>query len=72
MTPLERYTALCQAAGCTVLGAAVVGRMIAVYVKELPVSADTLAKRLDISGVTLSFGDGTGAVTLWFMAEGSL
>lgn len=66
MTPLERYTALCQAAGLKVIYAGTAGKQIFVGVENLPVTVDTLAGRLGVA-FAVSYGDGTTAPQLWFI-----
>jgi hypothetical protein len=68
---LEEARARCLAAKLTVLDVATVGRQICVTTAPLPVGVDTLALRLGVA-VTVSFGDGTGNVRLYFAGEGTV
>lgn len=72
MTPAD-YAARCAAAGLVVRHAERHGAMVVVTVEKrrVPTSADglkALAVRLGMGGTTVSFGNGTGDVKLYFRA----
>jgi hypothetical protein len=67
MTPAEAQRR-CLAAKLDVLDVARVGRQICVTVPRLPCEVETVVKRLGTS-FTLSYGDGTGTVALYFTAD---
>lgn len=67
MTPAAAVR-LCAAAKLHVLAVALVGRQICVTVAAFDVMPETVIRRLGVP-VTLSFGDGTGGLELWFMGD---
>ena len=61
-------SARCAAAKLTVLDVRTVGRQVGVTVAAYSVTTETVIKRLGVP-VTVSFGDSSGAVTMWFAGE---